>query len=251
MNVKLTTSVCFSVALHQMKLGYPIQRVGWNGKGLWVSLFRKNDPAEGIHTDMTMDYAFIRYPDGSTCPWVPSQSDMLAEDWVIGIGKDIPVKKEDCILKDIIQHLNDGYRARHKSWGPGQYIQRHSCLLDKVVYAGSKVVYAGSDDGEVDLNDLFFKKGEWEIGRSYGQSERKDVEFHEIAFYLNSGYVVRQKYVSCLTHFYDESLKVFKVQNHQVVGFQPSLVSELNCDPSAYPRAVYRWEAFRKGEITK
>lgn len=66
----------FSVALEMAKLGHSIQREGWNGKGLMV---RAQFPDE--HSKMTEPYLYIEYPDGRKCPWLASQTDMMATDW--------------------------------------------------------------------------------------------------------------------------------------------------------------------------
>jgi len=55
-----------------------IFRNGWNGKGLVVRLQR---PDAG--SKMTLPYLYIEYPDGKRCPWLASQTDLLAEDWGI------------------------------------------------------------------------------------------------------------------------------------------------------------------------
>jgi len=78
-------SVCsFSKALEAVKSGHPIQREGWNGNGPKVKM---QVPDE--HSKMTLPYLYIEYPadakttPGARCPWLASQTDILAEDWVI------------------------------------------------------------------------------------------------------------------------------------------------------------------------
>lgn len=72
----------FSRALAVVQSGGKIQRDGWNGVGLWVKL---QVPDE--HSKMTLPYLYIEYPanhpiyPGAKCPWVASQTDILAEDW--------------------------------------------------------------------------------------------------------------------------------------------------------------------------
>lgn len=80
----------FSDALCYLKKGAKITRDGWNGKGLWIEL---QIPDE--HSKMTRPYMFIVSPKGSTnqfgedakefemCPWVPSQTDIMQDDWII------------------------------------------------------------------------------------------------------------------------------------------------------------------------
>lgn len=73
----------FGQALQTLKSGGSVQRVGWNGKGLWLTL-----QVPDAHSKMTLPYIYINYPTdavntpGARVPWVPSQTDVLAEDWV-------------------------------------------------------------------------------------------------------------------------------------------------------------------------
>jgi hypothetical protein len=69
----------FCVALRAVKKGAGIQREGWNGKGMWVFL-QKPD----AHSKMTLPYLYIEYEDGRRCPWLASQTDLMAEDWIVG-----------------------------------------------------------------------------------------------------------------------------------------------------------------------
>jgi len=75
----------FSAALEMLKDGERVARHGWNGKGMWVALQRPD-----AHSKMTMPYLFIEYPaghpaypQGSRVPWLASQTDLLADDWVM------------------------------------------------------------------------------------------------------------------------------------------------------------------------
>lgn len=74
----------FSQALDAVKLGSAIQRSGWNGSGLVVKAQFPDD-----HSKMTLPYLYIEYPQdakttpGARCPWLASQTDIMAEDWVV------------------------------------------------------------------------------------------------------------------------------------------------------------------------
>ena len=77
----------FSVALSRLKRGCKVARKGWNGKGIFIELQRSD-----AYSKMTSPYIFIDTtglrtdnPDApkSRVPWLASQTDMLAEDWVI------------------------------------------------------------------------------------------------------------------------------------------------------------------------
>jgi hypothetical protein len=74
----------FSEALTAVKAGASIQRQGWNGSGLVV---KAQFPDE--HSKMSLPYLYIEYPEsakttpGARCPWLASQTDLMAEDWRI------------------------------------------------------------------------------------------------------------------------------------------------------------------------
>lgn len=77
----------FGQALEDLKIGAKVARRNWNGKGIFIEL---QVPDE--HSKMTSPYIFIdttglqtENPDApkSRVPWLASQTDMLAEDWVI------------------------------------------------------------------------------------------------------------------------------------------------------------------------
>jgi len=71
----------FGVALELAKMGKKIARLGWNGKGMWVEYV-------GIEGQMFKDrplrpYLMMATAQGDYVSWVASQTDLLAEDWVI------------------------------------------------------------------------------------------------------------------------------------------------------------------------
>jgi len=75
----------FGMALAYLKLGKKIARAGWNGKEMWLNL---QVPDE--HSKMTLPYIYIEYPEGhkaypmgSRVPWLASQTDILASDWML------------------------------------------------------------------------------------------------------------------------------------------------------------------------
>ena len=80
----------FGDALQILKEGKKVQRIGWNGKGLWLEL-----QVPDTHSKMTLPYIYINYPSipasetapanhlNARVPWLASQTDMLAEDWLV------------------------------------------------------------------------------------------------------------------------------------------------------------------------
>ncbi len=67
----------FSAALIGIKAHKRMQRAGWNGKNQWVRL---KDP--DADSDMHLPYIYICTVKGDLVPWLASQTDLLAEDWV-------------------------------------------------------------------------------------------------------------------------------------------------------------------------
>lgn len=67
----------FGRALEALKDGRSVHREGWNGKGQWLEL-----QVPDAHSKMTLPYIFIRTVQGDLVPWLASQTDLLAEDWV-------------------------------------------------------------------------------------------------------------------------------------------------------------------------
>ena len=67
----------FGWALAQLNQGTFVARTGWNGKGMSIEL-QKPD----TNSKMTLPYIYMRTADGQVVPWLASQTDMLATDWV-------------------------------------------------------------------------------------------------------------------------------------------------------------------------
>ena len=71
----------FSTALHMLKDHRRVFRLGWNGAGQWLTLIH---PGNAMHMGYEMQPCIGIKTAGEVMQpgWVPSQSDMLAEDWV-------------------------------------------------------------------------------------------------------------------------------------------------------------------------
>lgn len=65
-------------AVKQMHNGSKVARGGWNGKTQYLEL---QVPDE--HSKMTLPYVFITTVQGDRVPWLCSQTDLLARDWVV------------------------------------------------------------------------------------------------------------------------------------------------------------------------
>ena len=67
----------FSEALQAVKGGSRMSRTGWNGAGMWLELWHPF-----ANSVMTRPYLYLKAADGGLVPWVASQSDLLADDWI-------------------------------------------------------------------------------------------------------------------------------------------------------------------------
>ena len=78
----------FGAALEQLKNGFKVQRIGWNGKGMWLAhvpadqwgigkteIFDMNGPGK------MLPWIGMKTVDDKFVPWLASQTDILAEDW--------------------------------------------------------------------------------------------------------------------------------------------------------------------------
>ena len=68
----------FGEALKVMDGGGRVERLGWNGRGMYIEL---QVPDE--HSKMTQPYIFMYTVTGDLIPWLASQSDMLGQDWIV------------------------------------------------------------------------------------------------------------------------------------------------------------------------
>lgn len=94
----------FSEALERIKNGQNMRRIGWNGHGMRVFLWKGEDlsrPHErashlnGIRSDLfgvigpgvtpirVMPHFRLVTPESHVSTWVPSVTDLLAEDWAV------------------------------------------------------------------------------------------------------------------------------------------------------------------------
>jgi len=83
----------FGDALSQIKDGKKVARVGWNGRGMFLflvpgSTFTVNrPPLLGIYPEGTQinyhAHIDMKTADDMVVPWLASQTDILAEDWMV------------------------------------------------------------------------------------------------------------------------------------------------------------------------
>jgi len=89
----INKDLTFSTALGLLKTGHCVAREGWNGKGMFLflvqgSTFKVNrEPLLSILGEGTeVNYHAhidMKTADGQVVPWLASQTDLLAEDWVV------------------------------------------------------------------------------------------------------------------------------------------------------------------------
>jgi hypothetical protein len=67
-----------SEAIEAMRNGDKVTRHGWNGPGQFLELQVPDEWSK-----MTLPYLFINTVTGDRVPWLASQTDILAADWVV------------------------------------------------------------------------------------------------------------------------------------------------------------------------
>lgn len=81
-----TNGMNFGLAIEAMKKGLKVCRAGWNGKDMWLMLVPV-DIAEKISFEYEALDAYpwigMRTADIKFVPWPASQTDVLADDWMI------------------------------------------------------------------------------------------------------------------------------------------------------------------------
>jgi hypothetical protein len=70
--------VSFGDALELLHEQARVARRGWNGKGMWIAL---QSPTE--LSKMTLPYIYMHTAKGELVPWLASQTDLLATDWIV------------------------------------------------------------------------------------------------------------------------------------------------------------------------
>jgi hypothetical protein len=89
---ELKTDLTFGAALYRLKLGLRVAREGWNGKGMFLflvpgSTFHVNrEPLLSFYEAGTvvhyLPHIDMKTATGSIVPWLASQTDLLANDWM-------------------------------------------------------------------------------------------------------------------------------------------------------------------------
>lgn len=82
---RVTGTFDFGEALLQLQSGGRVARSGWNGKGMylayvseWTGVTNAVPELDGKH----LPFIAMKTAQGDLVPWLASQTDVLAEDWV-------------------------------------------------------------------------------------------------------------------------------------------------------------------------
>lgn len=67
----------FGEAIELLKSGCRVAREGWNGRGMYIEL-----QTPDAHSKMTLPYIYMKTVTGDLVPWLASQTDVLATDWI-------------------------------------------------------------------------------------------------------------------------------------------------------------------------
>jgi hypothetical protein len=65
-------------AVKELRNGRRICRSGWNGKNMYLEL-----QVPDTHSKMTLPYVYMKTADNQLVPWLCSQTDLLATDWMV------------------------------------------------------------------------------------------------------------------------------------------------------------------------
>lgn len=73
----------FGLAIDALKQGLRVARSGWNGKGMWLELIGSSDYQIEAMDKQLLPWIGMKTADDKFVPWLASQTDVLAEDWII------------------------------------------------------------------------------------------------------------------------------------------------------------------------
>lgn len=73
----------FGIAIEALKQGEVAARAGWNGKDMYIALVKSSEWQIDTSDRLLRDFIVMKTVDGELVPWMASQTDMLAEDWIL------------------------------------------------------------------------------------------------------------------------------------------------------------------------
>lgn len=120
----------FGTALHRLRTGRRVARLGWNGTGMWLVLV----PGSSITVEATRPvgravpelvgervsyraHIDMMTADGTLVPWVASQTDVLSFDWY-DVEDEEDARKERARIARAAAEEDDGRAHSWKANGP-------------------------------------------------------------------------------------------------------------------------------------
>lgn len=81
-------SLSFGDVTQKMKSGHKVARGGWNGKGMFLFLVAGDAwnfecDIDGVDGLSTLPFICMKTADNKLVPWLASQTDIIANDWVV------------------------------------------------------------------------------------------------------------------------------------------------------------------------
>ena len=81
-------TLSFGEALNALGVGGVVARTGWNGKGMFLFQVAGNSwdfqtDVYGVDSLETCPFICMKTADNKLVPWLASQSDIIAVDWVL------------------------------------------------------------------------------------------------------------------------------------------------------------------------
>ena len=73
----------FGRAIDALKEGLRVSRPGWNGKGMFLLLVPKKELWSGEVWVNMEPFIAMKTADNKWIPWLASQTDILADDWMM------------------------------------------------------------------------------------------------------------------------------------------------------------------------
>lgn len=77
----------FGEIIERLKVGKKVSRQGWNGKGMQLMLVDNwtidSKYVQSIKNIPVLPFIAMKTADNHLVPWLASQTDVLAEDWVV------------------------------------------------------------------------------------------------------------------------------------------------------------------------
>jgi len=77
-------TICFEKALDHARDGMRIHRVGWSGKGMFCFIIKEWTYTDGKQDNYpNLPFIAMKTADNTVVPWLASQTDLLATDWLV------------------------------------------------------------------------------------------------------------------------------------------------------------------------